>query len=366
MLVSPLREFKWRVLLLLFAMPAFAAADPHFGPFPTRDFSPFGYLRLDMRPPAAMSADDGAVGTWRIDALFSHQNTWALSPEVERYLDAFPDRRELTAQDVEAIRDLPGENYLVDMEMSQLDFVAQYRFAPRWSAYAIVSAVSYQGGFLDGPIEEWHEWFNFSSYARDRARRDDYNVILDLRSGEQVESSPAVSNGFLDPTFGLRYVASDAARRWSIVAEAAVKVPVGGERTYLSTGRTDVGVQLSAQRYAGRHAFYLSAAAVHFDGSDAIPSASAQIVPTVIAAYEFAFTANTHAVGQLHASRSIYRSEDTGLRELLDDKYQLSVGLYHRTGGSLWSLCITENPYSDNSTPDFGFQLGWAWRPGAR
>ena len=360
------RKCECPLFWLLLAAPALASADAHFGPFPTRDLTPFGYLRLDMRPPGAMSEDDVSIGTWRFDSLLSHQNTWALSPEVERYLQAFPDRRELTPDDVAAIRALPGENYLVDLELSQLDLVAEYRFAARWSAYAVLSGVSYQGGFLDGPIEEWHEWFDFSSYARERAGRDDYNVILDLRSGERVESEPAADNGLLDPTFGLRYVATDSTRRWTLVAEGAVKVPVAGERTYLSTGNTDVGVQLSLQRSAGRHALYLGAAAVYFDGSDAIPSTSAQVVPTLNAAYEFAVTANTHVVGQIYASRSIYRSEDTGLTELLDDKYQLSFGLYHRSGSALWSLCITENPYSDNNTPDFGFQFGWSYRPALR
>ena len=361
-----LRKCECPLFWLLLAAPALASADAHFGPFPTRDLTPFGYLRLDMRPPTAMSEDAAAVGTWRFDSLLSHQNTWALSPEVERYLRSFPERRELTPDDVDAIRALPGENYLVDLELSQLDFVAEYRFTPRWSGYAILSGVSYQGGFLDGPIETWHEWFDFSSYARDRARRNDYNVILDLRSGERVEFAPSVNNGLLDPTFGLRYVATDSAQRWTLVAEGAVKVPIGGERAYLSTGNTDVGLQVSLQRSAGRHAFYLSGAAVYFDGSDTVPSASAQVVPTLNAAYEFAFTANTHAVGQVYASRSIYDSEDTGLRELLDDKYLFSLGLYHRSGSSLWSLCLTENPYSDNNTPDFGFQFGWSYRPARR
>src|SRR5688572_1738138 len=99
--------------LLLAAVPA-AAAD-FYGMLPARDLSPFGFLRLDMRPTHAALPE---AGNWSIETQFATQNTWAMSREVELYLNSLEatGRRQLGEAEVAAIRELPGENYLVDLE----------------------------------------------------------------------------------------------------------------------------------------------------------------------------------------------------------------------------------------------------------
>src|SRR5690606_5502493 len=105
-------------LLALLVMPQGQAANEgaFFGLLRARDLTPFGYLRLDMRP--AYSGTP-APGTWAIEAELAYQNTWALSEEVERYLTELPGRRELGPAEYQAILDLPGENYLLDQELAQ-------------------------------------------------------------------------------------------------------------------------------------------------------------------------------------------------------------------------------------------------------
>ncbi len=58
-----------------------------------------------MRPAHAVFAPAGNLGH-RDGAAY--QNTWALSPETEEYLESLPSRRELGPAEVQAIRDLPG------------------------------------------------------------------------------------------------------------------------------------------------------------------------------------------------------------------------------------------------------------------
>lgn len=117
-------------------------------------------------------------------AGWGSQNTWALSPEVEKYLiEREPlGRRELDQSDVQAIRDLPGENYLLDLESAMIDLTTHYKFSETMSAYLIVSAITYQGGFLDGTIEDFHDAFGFSTFGRPAAHRNDVNLIFDLKS----------------------------------------------------------------------------------------------------------------------------------------------------------------------------------------
>ena len=334
---------------------------PKLGLLRERDLSPFGFLRLDMRPAHAVWAP---VGSWGVEVLLGYQNTWVMSPNVQQYLESLPGRRHLGPADVAAIRALPGEAYLVDLELGLLDVAFHYKLAEHWSVNATLSAVRYSGGFLDGSIEEFHETFGLSSFARPKVARNSVNVILDLKSvNDPLAFNDPPEGGLLDPTFGVRYSVAASPSPWNLVLESAVKVPIAGQRDFLSTGKTDVGVQATLQRFAGRHAFYASAAAVRTKGSVLTSTDRVQVVPTYIVGYEFSFSEKTGIVAQFYTSPSVFTHEDTDLEGLLKTKHQISVGVHHRVGASMWSFAITENTGNFDNTPDIGFQIGWAYSP---
>src|SRR5687768_2081583 len=143
------------MVLLVAGAPWAAAGDPAFhGLLRARDLTPFGYLRLDMRPGFSGTQ---TPGKWTVETDLAYQNTWATSPEVEKYLNDLDGRRELGPAELQAIRDLPGENYLVDLELAQFDVAVSYQFTENWGGYAILSGASFGGGFLDGVIEGFHD-----------------------------------------------------------------------------------------------------------------------------------------------------------------------------------------------------------------
>ena len=365
------RAFRVTALLFfsLLGSEAAAAEDathlaqqeyPKFGLLRERDLSPFGFLRLDMLPAHAVWAPPGS---WGVEVLLGYQNTWMLSANVEEYLQSLPGRRHLGPADVEAIRALPGEAYLVDLELGLVDVALHWQLTHHWSVNATLSGVSYRGGFLDGTIEGVHKALGIGLFGRSAVARNSYNVILDLKSANTPLLLNAPSDGgLLDPTFGLRYSFAAAPSPWNLVLEGAVKVPIDGQREFLSNGNTDVGLQATLQRFAGRHAGYVSAAAVRTKGGGLTSNDRSQIVPTYIVGYEYSVTQRTGVVAQLYVSRSVLRHEDTAMEDLLSTKYQVSVGVRHRIDASVFSFAITENLKSNN-TPDFGFQIGWTYSP---
>jgi hypothetical protein len=357
-------DFRRALFALLALLPfTFTAAAEFQGPLRARDLTPFGFLRLDMRPAHAVSIEPGG---WALETEFASQNTWAMSPRVEDYLTGLESggRRALGDTELAAIRDLPGENYLVDLEMTMVDVTLHHAFTPRLSGYLITSAISYEGGFLDGTIESFHDTFGLSTFGRPAVARNDANVIYDLKSASFTQlGGPPTSGGFLDPTIGLRYSGIPLGGAWQLSIEAAVKVPIAGERRMLSTGRTDYGLQASAQWRGARQAFYANASTVYFSGGDFWIRHERQIVPTVVLAYEYALTANTNVTLQGYASTSVYSRSETDLPELLGNKYQLTAGVRHRRGDVVLSFGITENVQNINNTPDVAFQLGVIWLP---
>ena len=333
---------------------------PKFGLLRERDLTAFGFLRLDMRPAHAVWAPPG---NWAVEVLLGYQNTWVMSPNVEEYLKSLPGRRRLGPADVAAIRALPGEAYLVDLELGLVDVALHRRLTEHWSVNAIFSGVNYSGGFMDGAIEGFHKTFGLDSFGRPAIERNTVNVILDLKNAQTVFLNAHLDGGLLDPAFGLRYSVAAAPSPWNLVLEAAVKVPIDGQRDFLSTGHADLGLQATLQRFAGRHAAYLSVAAVRTKGSVLTASDRTEVVPTYILGYEYSYSRKTNIVAQFYVSPSVFTHEDTDLEGLLKTKYQISIGLRHRIDASVWTFAITENTFNFNNTPDIGFQIGWAYSP---
>jgi hypothetical protein len=353
----------WLVFTILLAAAASgtAAEDPRFhGLLRGRDLTPFGYLRLDMRPGFGGA---GRPGTWTIETDLAYQNTWATSPEVEKYLNHLPGRRELGPKEFQAIRDLPGENYLVDLELAQLDVAFNYQFSERWGGYVIVSGASFGGGFLDSAIEGFHDLINNPRFGRPAAQRNDYNVLFDLKAARYAAYESPGRGGLLDPVLGLRYTRSFA-DHWRLSLESAVKVPLADRDGALSTGRTDYGFQLSLRRYSGRHAWYLNLASVYYAGMQNLVPEPEQVLPTMVVGYERVLTPRTNLILQGYVSRSVYEREQTDLNELLGTKYQLSGGVHHRRGAHLFTFALTENIQNINNTPDVGLQMGYSFNPG--
>ena len=339
---------------------AAAAGSEYLGLLRARDLTTFGLLRLDMRPAHAVNAPEG---TWAIETELAQQNTWALSKGARDYLGTLPGRRALGPAEVAAIQALPGENYLFDMELAELDVTFHYKFTPHWGGYLMFSGVNYSGGFLDSAIEGFHDAFGFDNNGRPAVRRNDVNLIADLKTADMAFLGAPTNGGMLDPTIGVRYSGIQPMNGWNIVVEAAAKVPLQGRRDFLSTGNADLGVQATLQRFADHHAWYISVSGVYFDGDTNITPTDPQVVPTLVLGYERKLSDATHLILQGYISDSVYSHEDTDLHELLDRKYQLSAGVYHRFGRNVVSFAITENLQNFNNTPDVGLQFGWAYSP---
>ena len=323
-----------------------------FGLLPVRDMTPFGFVRLDMRQSPATFA---AIESPSVEFDFGYQNTWALSPDVEQYLKSRP-RSPLTQADIANIRAQPGEHFLLDSEVALLDVALNYPITNRLAVYGVLSAASYHGGFMDGVIENWHSAFGFEDFGRPGLTRNQVNLFFDLKGIQHTELDRSSDIGLLDPVIGLRYVLLPKRNAFNVVLDTAVKIPLGGD-VFFSTGRVDVGAQVTAQWYTGRHALYASGSLVYYGGSPAPFNDSSDIVPTGIVGYEFRLFENTNFIGQFYVSRSTVGREQTDLDELRGTKYQISLGLRQRLQRGFLSLAFTENLNHQNNTADFGIQI---------
>jgi hypothetical protein len=336
-----------------------AGPGPGFhGPLRTRDLTAFGYLRLDMRPALAV---DRRPGSWSLEWDVAHQNTWALTPRVRDYLEARPRRRRLDTQDVAAIMAMDGEDYLVDLELAELSVTVTRQISDRLAGYVVLGAVGYGGGAFDGAIESFHDAFGMQNNGRTSLPRGQINVLFDLAGRREAIVDGDSRSGVLDPTLGLRYSVPSLPAPWQLDVEVAAKLPWSGRRAWLSTGHTDLGMQLTAAYPWRRHAVFASASLVHYAGAAErrMDYHTEKLLPALVAGFESRLGARTNSIVQFYASPSVYDRNETRVRELRANKYLLSVGLRHLRGRQLYTIAFTENVANFNNTPDAGLQLGW-------
>lgn len=314
-----------------------------------RDLNAFTILRLDLPSPAELPTPREG---WSFDARLGHQNTWSMSPNVQDYFESRPVRRRMGPADIAEIRALPYEKFLVDLEMSVADFTLHRRLDDRWSAYAILGAVSYSGGFMDATIERFHDAFGFREYVRGAVPRNQVTIIADT-GRTQYARLGAPSGGVLDPVLGIRY------RVGSFAIDAALKVPIDGERDFVSNGGVDVGVQAAWRGEWGAHTVHASANVVSTRGGGILETSGRRVAHAMTGGYEYGFGQGTSGLFEVRLGDYGLKASDTAIDGLRKEKGQIAFGVKHRSGRSTISIRVLEAFAAYNGLPDLGFQLGW-------
>lgn len=344
-------------LILLSLTAASAEAETELlGPLRIRDMTPFNVLRLDMLPAHAVEA---GPRSWAIEADLSYTNTFVMSENVRNYLEQRDSRRPLTRADVSAILGLGPDAYYVDGEFGLVDLTFHYAIASEWSVYLTLPAYSFTGGFLDGTIESFHDIIGNGADGRDLAARDQFQTVLSLRGLQSSFLDAPTEGGLGDPVIGMRHFWPLPGSSWGLVVDGAAKFALRGERSLLSTGTNDFGLQASWQGKFRRQGIYFSTSLVRTDGRVLGVKLGRRVVPTLTTAYEVGLTDHTNFILQLYASESALR--DTTIEEIRANKYQASLGLRRRQGRMIYAFAVTENVANFENTPDVGVSLTLAW-----
>src|SRR6266581_3731417 len=279
---SPRPTIQWAIAGLALCLSCLTAARAEertelLGPLRIRDMTPFNILRLDMLPAHAVAA---GAGSWAIEADLSYTNTFVMSENVKTYLEQRNTRRPLTQADVDAILGLGEDAYYVDGEFGLLDLTFHYAIAPESSVYFTLPAYSFTGGFLDGTIESFHGAIGNGSDGRDLVERGRFQTVMSLEGLHSSFLEAPIQGGLGDPVFGMRHFWGMGESRWGLVLDGAAKFALRGERSLLSTGTNDVGLQASVQGKFRRQGIYFSTSFVRTDGRVFGVKLGSRVVPT--------------------------------------------------------------------------------------
>jgi hypothetical protein len=321
--------------------------------------TPLHLTRLEMMPAAASAAlGDG----WAIETDLTYTNTFAKSGRVSAYLEARSGRRPFTQADANALLAGPGNLLYLDGEFGLLATTVHYQANKRLGFFFTLPVYTFAGGAFDSIIEAYHRTFGLAEEDRPFVSRNEFSVVYRV-GRETVSEIGSPGSGVSDPILGARYRLLPAASRWDLILETAVKAAVRSPGA-LSTGGSDVGVQLALHRFFGRSGLYLDVSAVHVGGPYPDAHYDRRTVPAYTAAYELGLTHRTSTVFQLYWSPSVF--VHTGIDELDQPKYEVLAGIRTQRGPLTWYVDLIENIVHNDNTPDVGAQLGATWKIGGR
>lgn len=330
-----LKQICYMVVLLIGTMwgaAATAAAD--YGPLQTINRFPLHMMVLTPRP---VNAELPGRGDLETTLAMEYSNT---------FFDFRNDRWDI----------------VIDMEMLVGELSMVYGVTEKMTLRLEVPVISMQDGFLDGFLENYHDFLGVGNYGRDKRPKNafSYQAAKEDRRWFQGES------------FGLRIgdirassqlalpVLRLGGHQLSSAVLGTLKIPVGDADSGVGSGAYDAGFFLPIKWKGNRWVFYLMPGAIWIDDPKTLGaqvSARNSISLFVGAGYEY-----NHR-WRLLAQFNYYSSpfEKTGLDELDNGALELSFGIQRTLSKTLyWEFSFCED--LTRAVPDFNIRIGMTWR----
>lgn len=343
-------------LLLGSGIAGTARAGDLQGPMRLRDLSPFALQRLDFQPSAAISA---VPDHWALEVHFAEANTYVHDEDTAKLLYQRPLRTPLRPQDVATLESQGRDYFFYDGAISILNVTGHLALNRDWALYGALPVHHYGGGFMDSTIEGFHQFWGLDDADRPLVPPRGYQVAMRLDGERYVDLSPPADTRIADPTLGVRYRGLQWGQ-WDVVLESAIKLPVGNDLAFFSSGAADVGVQISLQRLYADKGIYVSLSDVYRGKPDLFRNNYRKHIPSLTVTYEQVVTPAINLIAQFTAAQSVFRDSPGG--ELDAPEYQASIGLRHIEAHYHWTIALTENLFNFNNTPDLALHAGIGWR----
>ncbi len=228
--------------------------------------------------------------------------------------------------------------------------------------------ISHSGGFMDGPIDAWHDLFGLNEGIRPRLEQDQLNYVLQ-RDGTDVFRLDDSVSGVGDLHIGVAGELGSFARYaepgtvsgyfqrvpWRMVLN--VKLPTGDIDKLTGSGSSDFAVGLGWRTppdAVGRIRWWFDMGIVFPGEVDIVGLDTVSQAFFYDAAMTIRIVRRLDAILQLAGNSALYSGD---VSQLGNSSAQLAVGgLWHMTPGLGLRFGILEDILSE-SAPDFGIEL---------
>jgi hypothetical protein len=345
----------------LFAQPSRYLIDS--GPLRIRDqFLPsIGFLSFDPLPADVLEKDH-----WQLDLVVTVANDFAHSEAVEQFLAGRSSRQPLTLDELRSIEPAEGSAgiYHLDGEHYRTAIAIRRGVGRGLQMGVLIPFISYQGGVLDGAVEDFHDGFSLSQAGRLGVARNAFTAYV--RSGERevfIQGDPSSSLSDIVLTAKGRLLGARQGTRTRLALQGSLKLPTGDAKTLTGSGSTDLGIELLGTRYYGSSCLHVSVGAARLGAHDLFDIPPQTLLSGMLA-WERALGKSMTGLVQLTISESPF--SDLDLENLNTLSSQITLGVKKAIGANVFFFGLTENVVNFDNSPDIGVHLGLTRTFGSR
>jgi hypothetical protein len=248
-----------------------------------------------------------------------------------------------------------GSRVFIDGETRRFTVSWRRGFGGGWEAGLELPFLRHSGGFLDAPIERWHDLFGMPNGNRDRRPRDALLFSYGGAGGRFLLNEAAGGPGDLRLTVGRALGEGSSAR-------ATLSLPTGDADNLTGSGTAELATSLHFRGTGPGQRFYHQASAgvlLAGDG-EVLPQAREAVIGFGSVTLGWRATDRLHLKLQADAHTAAY---DVPGEVLGEPSLQLVIGGSLRLADSfVVDLAVSEDIVVTRS-PDVVLQLGLRWYP---
>jgi len=349
------------VILCLIFSKSGAQADLYLtgrGPLQIRNQFPLGLQFL------AFHADDAFTlknNDFRISLTYYHSNTFAQSSEVLKDLSHFNDRIDLSSVISKQSEGTKGNSnrFLFDSAVGRTTLNLRYGISDRFTVELDIPVLTYQGGFLDKPIEMIHQIAGFPFASRAMLKINTSQLFLSGDQGNLFYNSENLGGpGLGDIVFMAKgQIYKSDMTGFAISSRVAVKLPTGNYRHLRGSGSFDYGIDLTATKRLGNNFISTNLSGIIPGKWKLMPQVHINPSYSWLLIYEYLFGNRLSLILQNQILSSNFDRDFHS--EISKTVFEWTAGLKYEIGNNnIISFSITENYFHHNNTADFGFGVG--------
>lgn len=241
---------------------------------------------------------------------------------------------------------------LLDMEMTVVDLSLTYGIADRVNISLALPWISQNGGFLDDPLETYHDFFGFPNYGRENGPTDEfgYHILVDNEAWFDARSG-GLHLG--ESVVSVKMQLTNAGRHQGLTSSllVALKIPTGDEKHGFGSGRFDQALIFLNQYRFSPFILYLNPGIVLLSDPET-QGADIHVndMMTLLAGVEYNVSDSFSLMGQFNFVTSPFHH--TGIEQMDQDSLELALGF----AVSMSHDMVFEFAFSEDLTrtaPDF-------------
>lgn len=321
------RAVLWSLLGL--GVGPLVQADVLNAPFATANQSPFVQV---YGLPVAQSAELTAGGKFNTDFLFDVSNNFAIGATG--------------SEDIS----IDGETYRASLRI-------RYGLTDKIDMGIDIPYLRHSGGFLDSPIEHWHDFWGLPDGGRPNYPRDQLDYSH-RNNGQPLTAVTESGGGIGDVSLGLGYqLSATEKRKWAF--RTSLKLPTGDDERLLGSGSTDLAAGVNFTDYSLMQNYnvtwHASAGLLWMGSGEVLDEQREDWVGYGSLTFGWLATQNFSLKLQFDAHTAFY---DSALKELGKNSAQLVFGGAVRLGKNwVLDLAVGEDIVVDTAS-DVVFHIG--------